>query len=182
MKVTVIDVEINESNKLFKYVCKHLFKHWEQYYKDIFEINSANDLEKYYTNFVGYAKIYAALNENGKFLGCYSLSRKGITYWITDVYVIPESRGKGIGSILIKHAVGLGNYHFALTAAPELVPFYEKFGFLKGNLKEIKGKNDTTYLFHQMYRPPILDNYGFTVRITLCILVTIAILCLIYII
>ena len=52
---------------------------------------------------------------------------------IFDVIATPEERGKGLGRLLIEsilaHPRLRGVRHFELYCLPELVPFYERWGF-----------------------------------------------------
>lgn len=52
---------------------------------------------------------------------------------IEDVCVHPHWQGKGVGKALMRHAVAhcvtAGCYKVVLDCLPELVPFYQQFGF-----------------------------------------------------
>ncbi len=71
---------------------------------------------------------------------------KGLTYYIKDVVVIPEYQGKGIGRILIKELLkyindnGIKNTEIfvELCAMPDVIPFYEKFGFKANEAQRLK--------------------------------------------
>ena len=62
---------------------------------------------------------------------------KGLDYYIKDVVVIPEYQGKGVGRILIDELLKYINDNgikgteifVELCAMPDVIPFYEKFGF-----------------------------------------------------
>ena len=71
---------------------------------------------------------------------------KGLDYYIKDVVVIPEYQSKGIGRILINELLkyindnGINNtsVFVELFAMPELIPFYEKFGFKANEAQRLK--------------------------------------------
>jgi GNAT superfamily N-acetyltransferase len=52
---------------------------------------------------------------------------------IQSVYVLPEQRGRGIGSALVQaaadHAVRLGSLHVTVHSGRKAVPVYERLGF-----------------------------------------------------
>lgn len=62
---------------------------------------------------------------------------KGLSYYIKDVVVIPKYQKKGIGRILINEIFKYINDNgikdtdifVELCAMPDVIPFYEKFGF-----------------------------------------------------
>ncbi len=70
----------------------------------------------------------------------------GMCYYIKDVIVRPEYQGQKIGSLLIDeilkfvHAYGVQGTKIAveLSALPDKVPFYEKFGFKSNEAKRLR--------------------------------------------
>lgn len=52
---------------------------------------------------------------------------------VQSVYVVPEARGRGIGSALVRaaaeHALGLGAMHVTVHSGRRAVPVYERLGF-----------------------------------------------------
>jgi ribosomal protein S18 acetylase RimI-like enzyme len=70
----------------------------------------------------------------------------GMCYYIKDVIVRPEYQGQKIGSLLIDeilkfvHAYGVEGTKIAveLSALPDKVPFYEKFGFKSNEAKRLR--------------------------------------------
>ena len=79
---------------------------------------------------------------DGKTVGmARSLFDFGYSVYISDVIVLPEFQGQGIGRKLIEHlidkakeSVGPDDYlKFILVAAPGKSTFYEKLGFSKRN-------------------------------------------------
>ena len=71
---------------------------------------------------------------------------KGLDYYIKDVVVIPEYQGKGVGRMLIEELLkyinnnGIINTEIfvELCAMPEVIPFYEKFGFDSNEAQRLK--------------------------------------------
>ncbi|SDA13715.1 Ribosomal protein S18 acetylase RimI [Ruminococcus sp. YE71] len=70
----------------------------------------------------------------------------GLDYYIKDVVVRPEYQGKGIGRLLINEIFGFigangisgTNVFVELAAAPDKIPFYEKFGFDTNDSQRLK--------------------------------------------
>lgn len=71
---------------------------------------------------------------------------KGLDYYIKDVVVIPEYQGKGVGRILINELLKYINDNgikgteifVELCALPDVIPFYEKFGFRSNEAQRLK--------------------------------------------
>ena len=71
---------------------------------------------------------------------------KGLDYYIKDVVVIPEYQGKGVGRILIDELIKYINDNgikgteifVELCAMPDVIPFYEKFGFESNEAQRLK--------------------------------------------
>lgn len=71
---------------------------------------------------------------------------KGLDYYIKDVVVIPEYQHKKIGSMIIKELLkfindnGIQNTKIfvELCAMPDVIPFYEKFGFDYNEAQRLK--------------------------------------------
>ena len=71
---------------------------------------------------------------------------KGLDYYIKDVVVIPEYQKKGIGRILINELLQYINDNgikdteifVELCAMPEVIPFYQKFGFNANEAQRLK--------------------------------------------
>ncbi|MGN1111357.1 MAG: GNAT family N-acetyltransferase [Oscillospiraceae bacterium] len=70
----------------------------------------------------------------------------GLNYYIKDVVVRPEYQKKGIGKLLINELIkyirenGISgtDIFVELCAAPDKVPFYEKFGFEANEAQRLK--------------------------------------------
>ena len=75
----------------------------------------------------------------------------GLNYYIKDVVVRPEYQHKGIGRIMINELLKFINDNgvkgtqifVELCAAPDIIPFYEKFGFEANKAQRLK-------LFHRV--------------------------------
>ncbi len=70
--------------------------------------------------------IYVALNKK-KFVGCYMIK----SCFISDVYVAPKYRNKGLGSILLKDAKKRSSLclSYQLYSNRKSIGFYHKLGF-----------------------------------------------------
>ena len=70
----------------------------------------------------------------------------GLDYYIKDVVVRPDYQGKGIGRMLINELLKFVNNNgipgtsifVELCAAPDKIPFYEKFGFDSNEAQRLK--------------------------------------------
>ncbi len=70
----------------------------------------------------------------------------GMCYYIRDVVVRPEYRRHGMGSIIIgeclkyikNNSMGDTDVYVELSAMPDVIPFYEKFGFTKNDAQSMK--------------------------------------------
>ena len=70
----------------------------------------------------------------------------GMNYYIKDVVVRPEYQGRGIGRMLINELMKFINDNgvpgteifVELCAAPDKMPFYEKFGFSANDAQRLK--------------------------------------------
>lgn len=70
----------------------------------------------------------------------------GLNYYIKDVVVRPEYQGKGIGKMLINelkrfindNGVKGTDIFVELCAVPDMIPFYEKFGFEANEAQRLK--------------------------------------------
>ena len=66
------------------------------------------------------------------FLGCAQIkSHKDGSRELASLYVKPEHRGRGIGSLLIRYLQDQERSSLWLTCRSGLVPLYERFGFLE---------------------------------------------------
>jgi GNAT superfamily N-acetyltransferase len=148
MIITIIKVDDPE---LLDHICIHLFKEWKAIYTNIWNIHSPTELTKLYSG-SHQTTLMAALDDNGKFLGCYSYTRKGNIKWIGDVYVVPQERSKGYGRMIMENAMA-NEPMVALKCEPHLVSYYKKLGFVCGLMYEMKN-NDTGFkleYFHMLY-------------------------------
>ena len=72
-------------------------------------------------------------SQKGKDLGMVATVNYGDIAWIGNLVVLPETRGKGIGADLMKHAmdylVSTGTKAIRLDGVPLAVPLYRRLGF-----------------------------------------------------
>ena len=74
---------------------------------------------------------------NNQLVGCIGIERNGKRCTIKHIAVVPESRGKGVGSGMIKFLL-INNAIEQISAETdkEAVAFYRKFGFSVSSLGE----------------------------------------------
>ncbi len=77
-------------------------------------------------------EVYVAEEADGRAIGWAALVPRGEVIWLDDLWVEPDSIGKGIGSLLFRHSVEraarLGGKTMEWEADPNSVGFYEKLG------------------------------------------------------
>jgi len=100
-----------------------LYNEWKDEYikRGLMDKKAVFDFYKKYINGI---HLYI---QQKKLIGCYNI----INNTITDVCVIPEMRGKGIGNFLIQNALENLWYYpmIILYCKPHLIDFYSRFGF-----------------------------------------------------
>lgn len=73
--------------------------------------------------------------------------RPELTPWLAQLYVVPEKRSRGIGSTLVRVAIGrtteLGFEVLYLYTSGTLPIFYESMGWTTREVVQYKGKNRT---------------------------------------
>ena len=150
MKVTIVEIDIDRDPVLHRHMCRQLYKQWEENYNNLFGVYSVDELVQFYKKHRQYVP-YAAMSEDGDFVGCYSLMKKGNLYWLTDVYVVDGMRSRGIGTMIVQDVLR-DCPQVALNAQPDMVGFYERFGFKRGTLKAYQGvHNKKLYEYYPMY-------------------------------
>lgn len=90
--------------------------------------------EQMRSQFEGAWKIYAAREEtHGALLGLVRVSSDGVSYgYIADCFVFPEHRGKGVGSVLLRHIVAdrdAADFRWMLHTA-DAQSLYASVGFI----------------------------------------------------
>lgn len=128
-------------------VTKLLYEHNPKIYKTMLDINSKEELkahfQKYYMDIkkhLPFALIMLDPDLDNKFVGiaCAEYNESiananGI--WITNVYVIPEYRGTGVGNLMLEavKSILVNNYKikevYLWTDGPKLTNFYKDLGF-----------------------------------------------------
>jgi len=84
----------------------------------------------------GSYRISLAVEEGGRVVGIAQAISDGVlTAFIPVLEVLPEYRGRGLGTALMRHLLGqLGHlYAVDLSCDDDLVPFYERLGMRRGN-------------------------------------------------
>jgi GNAT superfamily N-acetyltransferase len=78
------------------------------------------------------AKDFFVAEAEGRAVGWAALIPRGDVVWLDDMWVMPEWIGKGVGSLLFRHAVerarAVGGRTLEWEAEPNAVGFYERMG------------------------------------------------------
>ena len=175
--MVIVELDTEKYPDVLQHVCNHLYKEWAPNYKNFYNIQNSKELVAFYKS-TPKLIMYVALDENGKFKGCYSMTKKGHLYWLTDMYVIPAERGKGIGRMLVEHAIKDCD-NVALNAEDNNIIFYEKFGFKQGLRHKISNKEGFSLEYTQMlYTKQTVDNQ-YILLISIIALIGLGVLCFI---
>lgn len=82
------------------------------------------------------SRISLAVEEDGRVIGfAQAISDGVLTAFVPLLEVLPEYRGRGIGSALTRHLLAQLDHLYAvdLGCDDNLVPFYERLNFRRGN-------------------------------------------------
>ena len=114
-----------------------LYQEWH----DFAPWSSLEKIRAYYRKCLdgdGLPLAFAAVSEDGRLLGSAALKRFDMEefpqyeYWLGDVFVLPEARGRGIGARLIEHALQQAR-EMALPElylyTPDVQAGYAKYGW-----------------------------------------------------
>lgn len=154
--VTMVRIDPVNEKVVMDIICRHLFKEWGENYIYRYNVKNTVELREFYRKYP--IEMYAALSNDGTFRGCYSYSKKGALYWLSDMYVVPMCRGQGIGKLMVDHALR-GGGQVALYSLPGTVPYYEMFGFKLGSKRIGTDLRGQTFEFYPMlYTPPMNPN------------------------
>lgn len=111
------------SADMFERMIDSLWEEWSsEYVRNGYETKTA--MRDFYATVM---ERFYILQDDGKFVGCYGLH----SGTISDVFVVKERRGIGLGRMLMEDAIRRSWYlpRIRLFCRDELVGFYEKFGF-----------------------------------------------------
>lgn len=81
-------------------------------------------------------RISLAVEESGRVVGIAQAISDGVlTAFVPMLEVLPESRGRGLGTALMRHLLAQLDHLYAvnLSCDADLVPFYERLGLRRGN-------------------------------------------------
>lgn len=150
MTFQIIVVDIDKHQDLLVYICKYLWNEWEPHYRSLHGFNTIQDLMNMYKkdrNMI----LHAAINSDGKFLGCFSLKKSNIeSYnWMTDVYVCKEHRNNGIATAMVRYAMNK-KHHLAIHTETHLIGFYKKLGFGNETFQTITGHDGKKFEYYKM--------------------------------
>lgn len=148
MTYQIIQLNIDIHKDLFEHICQYLWNEWYTHYINLHGFKIIDDLYNMYRETPS-LQIYAGINEDGHFIGCYSLRKINDIYWLTDVFVNPRYRNLGIGTSLIRNAIE-GKTNIYIHVEPHLRGFYTKFGFEKEHHGYMKGIDGTVFEFYRM--------------------------------
>jgi len=134
---------------------------WNEFYSDgkDDEINNLEDYKNYVkNNYLNTDKIpiYLIALDDDRYIGSITITNDDFPdlprdkKWLTELYVIPEYRNKGIGKLLIKKAKEVCNsLNFEgvyLSCLEELIFYYKKLGF--HFIDKYIFSNKTYYIFY----------------------------------
>lgn len=134
---------------LLDLMCDHLFREFEHVLTAHLDVASPAELSLIFRRAPERMLFVAA--RRGRFVGCCGVTRAGDTHWVSDVYVVPEERRRGVGSALVRHATH-GRARVALHAEADKVAFYEALGFRRGDTLVSTGKDGSTWERYEMLR------------------------------
>ena len=137
-----------------------LYQEWH----DFAPWSSLEKIRAYYRKCLdgdGLPLAFAAVSEDGRLLGSAALKRFDMEefpqyeYWLGDVFVLPEYRGKGIGHALIAHCLQ--------TPAPYACPPLPLYARRTGGLRQIRLAGNRDAMAQRRNR--LRDETGFTGRL-----------------
>ena len=148
-----------EDERLRRYAVRHIYAEWKYLFGNFYGVNTE---EHVYDMFkTSPIVLYACLDSQGRFLGCFSLSRDGADVTLADradqagitladVYVVPEHRGKAVGRAMVNYVIARCDA-VKLHCESQHIAFYEKFGFdvrTSFVIKGADGAEKTMYVMH----------------------------------
>lgn len=178
--ITIVKLDSNSDDgrrlSLLTEVCQLLFAEWSKNYKTRYGVNSVAELISFYEK-NPQISLYIALDDEGRVKGCYSMSSKGNLLWLADMYVVPEHRKKGIGKLLVNHALSFDK-DVALYTTKETISYYEMFDFDLGLLYTAVDLEGKPFEFYSMiHKAPV---NGHIIAISILALLGIGILLIIW--
>ena len=139
-----------EDERLRRYVIKHIFAEWKYLFGNFYGVKTEDQI---YVMFkTSSSLLYACLDSQGRFMGCFSLVRDGVAdqdITLADVYVVPEHRGKAVGRTMINYVLARCD-SIKLHCEAQHIAFYEKFGFDVRMSFVIKGADGATKTMYVM--------------------------------
>lgn len=140
-----------EDERLMRYVVKHIFAEWKYLFGNFYGVTNEDQVYDMFKTFP--IMLYACLDSQGQFMGCFSLVRDGAgkaDIKMSDVFVVPEHRGKAVGRTMINYVIARCD-SIKLHCESQHIAFYEKFGFSVRTSFVIKGADGaekTMYVMH----------------------------------
>lgn len=95
---------------------------------------------------------YTVIEHQGRLIGCGALAESTLCSIIYNMFVDPEWRGKGLGSELMHHLLAKDLSSIYLVCKPDLVPFYQAFGFSPMSWYDLP---DLMKLSFEIFRPSL---------------------------
>jgi GNAT superfamily N-acetyltransferase len=118
-----------EDERLRRYVVKHIYAEWKYLFGNFYDMTTEEQV--YHMFKTSPIILYACLDSQGRFMGCFSLVRDGADkagITLADLYVVPEHRGKAVGRTMINYVLARCDA-VKLHCEAQHILFYEKFGF-----------------------------------------------------
>lgn len=112
-------VNLSQYPSFFNVFVNHLYN---EYKNTFFKNQTKRQVRSVYKKNMN--NIYIAI-KGDKFLGCYSIQN----CLISDVYIVPSERSKGLGKIMMNHAKKKYCWKWGVYTTMKNAGFYEKMGF-----------------------------------------------------
>ena len=152
----IVHLDYIENGRL---IVRHLFHEWQHLLNEYYDITSEEELYNVYKDPKNAILLFACINHDGVFLGCFSLSQKQDFVMLGDVYVVPKYRKMSVGRTMVNYVISRFD-HVVLHCDSLHIAFYEKFGFQLYRRFMLNGKNGQTKEMNEMmYKqaPPDLE-------------------------
>lgn len=160
----MIIVRLSDYPKYTNLVSSIIYTEFNKFYEDI-NIKSIKECEKMINNYNN--RIFIALDKQNILMGFGSLEYndgiKNEKYvkskpWLTDLYIIPEYRNRGIGTAIIKHIISYAkhigyNELFLWTNHEYLIDYYKNRGI--EFLESIDENGIRIYIFKSVFEPEL---------------------------
>lgn len=172
MGFQIIPVDAHKNDDILEYICKHLWNEWEDKYRSLWGFTTFKDLILFYKNTPNIT-LYSALDDDGTFVGCFSLMYVNHENWLNDLVIPVKHRGKGIGRTLVEYAMR-NKYNLHLNADEDVTLFYRKLGFKVKSYNTMVGQDGNEFDYYTMvYEVKNYDKYIYLLIIIVLVSISI---------